>query len=198
MSEEAVDHPSHYNTGSSEVIDAIEEWFDGTGFNLGNAVKYLARAPHKGKKEEDLRKAIWYIERELGMHGKKELVKATEPSDEIRPFYNAYVHCFKCGRTYKNILWKPFYRESTDLLELVCPGCHTCIYMYPEKRKPEFVKDTEPLDKRRKSYLGDDRVWVCGKCGHTYGHFESWKIACPHDPPLSDRLFMSDKGDPKK
>ena len=60
---EAVDHPSHYNSGSIEVIDAIEDW--GLGFNLGNAVKYIARADHKGNPVEDLRKAAWYIQREL-------------------------------------------------------------------------------------------------------------------------------------
>lgn len=58
-----VDHPSHYNTGKIEVIDAIEAW--GLNFSLGNAVKYIARADHKGKPIEDLEKARWYIEREI-------------------------------------------------------------------------------------------------------------------------------------
>ena len=58
-----IDHPQHYNHGTIEVIDAIEAW--GLGFNLGNAVKYLARADHKGAPVEDLRKALWYIQREL-------------------------------------------------------------------------------------------------------------------------------------
>lgn len=63
---DAVDHPSHYNQGGVEVIDAIEAW--GLGFNLGNAVKYVARAGKKGGPEkllEDLRKARWYLEREI-------------------------------------------------------------------------------------------------------------------------------------
>lgn len=60
---EAVDHPSHYNQGKIEVIDAIEDWR--LNFNLGNAVKYIARCDHKGKKAEDLKKAIWYLQREL-------------------------------------------------------------------------------------------------------------------------------------
>ena len=59
----AVDHPAHYNAGNIEVIDAIEDW--NLGFNLGNAVKYIARADHKGKPIEDLKKALWYIEREV-------------------------------------------------------------------------------------------------------------------------------------
>jgi hypothetical protein len=61
---DAVNHPAHYNMGGIEVIDAIEAW--GLGFHDGNAVKYIARANHKGKRDEDLRKAIWYLERLLG------------------------------------------------------------------------------------------------------------------------------------
>lgn len=60
-----VDHPSHYNMGSIEVIDAIEDW--GLNFSLGNAVKYIARAQYKGAMKEDLEKAIWYLQREIDM-----------------------------------------------------------------------------------------------------------------------------------
>lgn len=62
---ETVNHPNHYNTGRFEVIDVIEDWQ--LGFHLGNALKYVARAGKKdpSKEEEDLRKAIWYIERKL-------------------------------------------------------------------------------------------------------------------------------------
>ena len=58
-----VSHPAHYNVGKIEVIEAIEDW--GLNFGLGNAVKYIARADHKGKPIEDLKKARWYIEREI-------------------------------------------------------------------------------------------------------------------------------------
>ena len=61
---EAVNHPSHYNFGKYEVIDVIEDWK--LGFNLGNTVKYLARAKYKGHEIEDLKKAKWYLEREIG------------------------------------------------------------------------------------------------------------------------------------
>ena len=60
---DAVNHPSHYNTGSIEVIDAIEDW--GLGFALGNAVKYIARAAHKGKMIDDLKKARRYLDRAI-------------------------------------------------------------------------------------------------------------------------------------
>ena len=65
MSEEkeVVNHPKHYNTGKFEVIDVIEDWK--LNFNLGNAVKYIARSEHKENKINDLYKAIWYLQREV-------------------------------------------------------------------------------------------------------------------------------------
>lgn len=68
---ESVDHPAHYNSGSIEVIDAIEDWE--LGFSLGNAVKYIARAGKKSPETyiQDLEKALWYINRELQRAGQK-------------------------------------------------------------------------------------------------------------------------------
>lgn len=62
-----VDHPRHYNTGKIEAITVIEDW--ALNFNMGNAVKYLARADHKGNAVEDLKKAVWYLQRELARRG---------------------------------------------------------------------------------------------------------------------------------
>ena len=59
-----VDHPDYYKTGGIEAIDAIEAW--GLGFNLGNVVKYIARAGHKTADSlQDLQKAAWYLDREI-------------------------------------------------------------------------------------------------------------------------------------
>lgn len=62
---EMVNHPSHYNSGKIETIEAIEDWGFGQGFNLGNAIKYISRANHKKDYIEDLKKAKWYVEREI-------------------------------------------------------------------------------------------------------------------------------------
>lgn len=62
MAADAVNHPKHYTFGI-EVIDAIESW--GLGFHLGNVVKYVSRAAHKGNELEDLRKAAWYLQRKI-------------------------------------------------------------------------------------------------------------------------------------
>lgn len=65
---ETVNHPTHYNKGKYEAINVIEDW--GLGFNDGNAVKYLSRYRHKNNPIEDLKKAWWYITRELvSIHG---------------------------------------------------------------------------------------------------------------------------------
>lgn len=62
MMKESVNHPSHYNQGI-EAIDIIESWE--LNFSLGNAIKYILRAPHKANQVEDLKKASWYILREI-------------------------------------------------------------------------------------------------------------------------------------
>lgn len=62
---DAVDHPSHYGGADNpyEAIKVIEAW--GLGFNLGNTVKYISREGHKGAPIEDLKKARWYLDREI-------------------------------------------------------------------------------------------------------------------------------------
>jgi hypothetical protein len=60
-----INHPGHYTSGKYEVMDVIEDWGFNSNFRLACALKYLARCEHKGKKIEDLKKAIWYLEREI-------------------------------------------------------------------------------------------------------------------------------------
>lgn len=58
-----VNHPKHYTSHPSgvECIEITEHM----GFCIGNAIKYLWRASLKGEQIEDLRKARWYIDREI-------------------------------------------------------------------------------------------------------------------------------------
>lgn len=58
-----VDHPAHYNAHPSgvECIDVAQHY----NFNLGNALKYIWRAGLKGELLEDLKKARWYLDREI-------------------------------------------------------------------------------------------------------------------------------------
>lgn len=61
--ESAVEHPHHYNVGKIEAIDFIDD--QGLNFSLGNVIKYVVRADHKGNPIEDLEKALWYLKHEI-------------------------------------------------------------------------------------------------------------------------------------
>lgn len=64
-----VNHPPHYKSESGlESIDVIEAF--GLGFHLGNAVKYILRCEKKGAAVEDLKKARWYLDREIERRSK--------------------------------------------------------------------------------------------------------------------------------
>ena len=65
--QEQVNHPSHYGGKDNpyEAIKVIDAW--NLDFCLGNVVKYISRAGKKGNnsKEQDLNKALWYLEHEI-------------------------------------------------------------------------------------------------------------------------------------
>jgi len=60
---ETVDHPAHYGRYGVEAIQIAEQM----NFNLGNALKYIMRVGEKPGVDpvEDLRKAVWYLQREI-------------------------------------------------------------------------------------------------------------------------------------
>ncbi len=68
-----INHPAHYTYGKIECIDYIED--KGFGFHLANAVKYITRAGVKSSSTtvEDLRKAIWYINRYIELIEKERI-----------------------------------------------------------------------------------------------------------------------------
>ena len=72
VKDDPVNHPAHYTCGSIEVIDVIEGLM--LPYHLGNAVKYIARAGRKDKNKiaEDLKKAIWYLNRYIEYLEKQE------------------------------------------------------------------------------------------------------------------------------
>lgn len=82
---DAVNHPNHYTAGTLETIDAIEAmvgqagWSPATGYRLGNVLKYLWRHAHKGGLES-LKKARWYLDREIAA-----AEKAVEKAQEKKP-----------------------------------------------------------------------------------------------------------------
>lgn len=58
-----VNHPFHYNVGKIDVISFIED--QKLNYHIGNVLKYICRAPHKGEELQDLKKAAWYLARRI-------------------------------------------------------------------------------------------------------------------------------------
>jgi hypothetical protein len=61
-----VNNPDHYNTGSIECIEYLQDnmsWEGFTGYLEGNCKKYMHRWRYKTKPLEDLKKARWYLDR---------------------------------------------------------------------------------------------------------------------------------------
>lgn len=59
-----VNHPPHYNAGTIEVIEIIEDQ-EHLGYHLLQAMRYITRSPFKGTEKQDLEKAIWYLNRHI-------------------------------------------------------------------------------------------------------------------------------------
>ena len=82
VSNDPVNHPKHY-TGHPSGIETIQvtEWM---GFNLGNAVKYIWRCDLKKDAIEDLKKAVWYLQREIAKREKAAGI-ISQPLDPSKP-----------------------------------------------------------------------------------------------------------------
>ena len=75
---ENVNHPKHYTVKGIEPIEYIES--HDFNFNLGNVIKYVSRADYKGSEIEDLKKAKWYLEKEIETRIKREMENERERS----------------------------------------------------------------------------------------------------------------------
>ena len=73
---DAVNHPPHYKVGGIETIDFIEAKGLDNHYHLANAIKYISRAPYKNNYLEDVKKAAWYLQREIDRHENIDLVRS--------------------------------------------------------------------------------------------------------------------------
>jgi len=78
---DTVNNPKHYTSHPSgvECIEITEHM----NFCLGNAVKYIWRASLKGKEIEDLRKARWYIDREIQRLAEMRSLDSWKPNRDV-------------------------------------------------------------------------------------------------------------------
>jgi len=88
---EQVNHPSHYNQESIkiETIELIDLLTDRAAFDLGNAIKYICRAPYKGSTYVDLEKALWYINDYILNSNSRGVIELSKfEKDQLRKVYN--------------------------------------------------------------------------------------------------------------
>lgn len=82
-----INHPKHYGGAENphEPIKIIEHY--SLGFHLGNAIKYILRAGRKGDIIEDLKKAVWYLNRKIEQEeeAEKQAKEFLEKQNEITP-----------------------------------------------------------------------------------------------------------------
>lgn len=84
---EHVNHPDHYQLNGMEAIDIIaavsKEYSGVAAFDVGNALKYIVRAKHKNG-EEDIKKAIWYLNHLLSLNDNKDIFVKEYDTNENR------------------------------------------------------------------------------------------------------------------
>jgi hypothetical protein len=78
-----VERPAHYTYSAIEPIDVIEAWQ--LGFHLGNVLKYVARAGRKGVSIIDLKKARWYLDREIARMDEEATEEEEQPESSVCP-----------------------------------------------------------------------------------------------------------------
>lgn len=107
-----VNHPKHYADTKYEPIDVINDW--DLNFNLGNTIKYIARAGKKdpAKLLEDLKKADFYLDYEIARLEKM-------PDKKVVPNLNNMV-----------IPIDEFNPDEPALDKIKCGGCINCLFRY--------------------------------------------------------------------
>ncbi len=134
---EAINHPAHYGGDTPyEAIKVIEAW--GLGFSLGNAVKYISRAGKKAKDKvvEDLKKAAWYLNREIeSIEGRKEAPKEPAKTAEVAWSSELKSEIDKARREGALAAMK----DATDIVSLVGGEVGTDLGHNSEKRPQVYL-----------------------------------------------------------
>lgn len=117
-----INHPPHYTSHKSgvECIQVTEHM----SFCLGNALKYIWRADEKGNALDDLRKARWYIDRELARREGAAEPAVAEADPEL---YGPGVVAGLCAGCSRAIVWPEAFSYMS--------GKHYHVACRPDRRK---------------------------------------------------------------
>ena len=90
-----VNHPPHYTVGGIETIDFIEA--KQLPYHLGNVIKYVTRAQHKGSELADLKKAAWYLNRHIEQREAALSRVMAVPPHQFLPAWSNPLVCSLCN-----------------------------------------------------------------------------------------------------
>ncbi len=140
---DAVEKPFHYNQYEHEVIELTEC----LGFCLGNAVKYILRAPFKGREVEDLKKAKWYLERlvDQQVNLRDEILLADKHIDRLKALAETYDN-----ETVSVLIDAAFDRDLEELTSVIGD-------LEMQIKDLEEVKEEDGLEKIIASRVAQDR-----------------------------------------
>ena len=93
MEKERINHPEHYQGKKFEVIDIIDDY--NLSFSLGNVIKYVLRAGKKEDAVEDLKKARWYLTREID-DLEDQIEQSTPVKEKPKAYHVTDEYSYKC------------------------------------------------------------------------------------------------------
>lgn len=109
-----VNHPEHYETNGIECFDAIvaSQGNDAAkDFCICNAFKYIWRNKHKNNSVEDIKKAIWYLEKFVQLSDDKDYIRVDAPKKEHKSSWADVTHkdCVEACLALEDVLDVPVY-----------------------------------------------------------------------------------------
>lgn len=157
MSNDMVNHPAHYETNGIECIDAMiaSQGAEAVrNYCVCNAFKYIWRHQHKGKNDEDIQKAIWYLNRYLNLYeGKDEPETDDQKSKPADLDY--IIESLRQGECLPEISRGVWLNDHEGAIEYLI-GNNTY--------QPLYIIDFDKIDER--SVI---EAFVCRKTGETDG-----------------------------
>lgn len=136
---EQIDHPAHY-TSHPSGIEAIE-LCEHLPFNIGNALKYVFRAPYKGNAEADLAKAEWYLQRERALLDK---IRRLEAKLGGRFSFSKLQHILLLDRADPLIIVEDDPLSAFARSLILDPDIDAAITLLSQLRKPPLISCDSP------------------------------------------------------
>lgn len=157
MSNDPINHPEHYETNGIECIDAMiaSQGAEAVkNYCVCNAFKYIWRHQHKGKSDEDIQKAIWYLNRYLNLYEGKDEPETDDQKGKPADL-DYIIESLRQGECLPEISRGVWLNDHEGVIEYLI-GNNTY--------QPLYIIDFDKIDE-----LSVIEAFVCRKTGETEG-----------------------------